>query len=92
MNELKVQAFRLVIFNTWLKHLCSQLLKSGAYRHHQTLDLFSGDALPGLYCICFWFLLVLTSPHLVIDWAWQNISLLCPKVLGCFQRHCTAAV
>ena len=34
-------------------------LKSGMHRHHQTLGLIPGDALPGLYCNCLQFLLVL---------------------------------
>lgn len=34
-------------------------LKSGTHRHHQLLDFIPGDALPGLYCNCLQFLLVL---------------------------------
>ncbi len=34
-------------------------LKSGTHRHHQTLGFIPGDALPGLYCNCLQFLLVL---------------------------------
>ena len=34
-------------------------LKSGMHRHHQTLGFIPGDALPGLYCNCLQFLLVL---------------------------------
>ena len=33
--------------------------KSGKHRHHQTLGFIPGDALPGLYCNCLQFLLVL---------------------------------
>ena len=34
-------------------------LKSGTHRHHQTLGFIPGDALPGLYCNCLQFPLVL---------------------------------
>ena len=34
-------------------------LKSGTHRHHQKLGFIPGDALPGLYCNCLQFLLVL---------------------------------
>ena len=50
-------------------------LKSGTHRHHQTLGFIPGDALPGLYCNCLQFLLVLVLPFSFVFSKWNAFSI-----------------
>ena len=74
-------------------------LKSGTHRHHQMLGFIPGDALPGLYCNCIQFLLVLVLQFCHqqvkcmlnriqvrwLTWPLHNIPLLCLNKLFGFE-------
>jgi len=48
-----------IVILGWKSFAVNDSLKSGTQRHHQTLGFIPGDALPGPYCHCLHFLMLL---------------------------------